>query len=138
MSSGKKLKEIVGEVVKRVLVRRAGKPASNTPKGKKSAWMLFCGERRPELMRSFPDLTMAEVTSKLGTEWRDIPEGGKAEFEREVEKEKERFAIEMASFVPDPSEYTHVTVADRGSTRTGRDELDRMAKAIAKEAVGKQ
>ncbi len=81
--------------------KRAKKP-KDAPKNAKSAYMFFCADKRAEVKEQNPELTPKEITTKLGSMWKEIKD-----VEEEVEKynelasaDKDRYKEEMANYVP--------------------------------------
>ncbi|CAK9037004.1 High mobility group-T protein (HMG-T) (HMG-T1) (HMG-1) [Durusdinium trenchii] len=71
------------------------------PKRALTGFMFFSKDRRPKLMEENPGIIFTEVGKKLGQEWKELDDAAKAPYEAQAEADKERYAQEMASYVPD-------------------------------------
>jgi hypothetical protein len=83
----------------------------NKPKGKKSAYIIFCTKKREEAKKLLnPDAKATEVTSKLGQMWNELKSSKKTTdkkmlqlCEQEAADDKCRYDEDMKDYVP-PSE----------------------------------
>lgn len=72
----------------------------DAPKGKCSAYVLFCREVRDDIRREHPEMSTTEITAELGRVWKeDIEEEEKDEYKRMAEEDKERYEEEYAAFI---------------------------------------
>ena len=97
--------EEVFESVCGKLSKKVKKVKSTKPKKNKSAYIFFCTETRLKIKEESPDMTPTQITSRLADIWKRAKdsEGCKKFFEM-AEKDKERYAEEMKSYVPTPEE----------------------------------
>ena len=68
------------------------------PKRGLSAYMFFCTEKRPEVMKKYPDLKFGEVGKKLGEMWKELSDAKKEPFKQKAIEDKERYEKEMSGF----------------------------------------
>ena len=59
---------------KRAAKKEGGKKKKdpNAPKRAKSAYFIFCEDKRPEIKSKYPDLKMTDVSKKLGEAWKEL------------------------------------------------------------------
>jgi hypothetical protein len=80
----------------------------NKPKGKKSAYIIFCTKKREEAKKLLnPDAKATEVTSKLGQMWNELKNSKKTAdkkmiqlCEQEAAEDKARYDEDMKDYVP--------------------------------------
>lgn len=79
---------------------KANKAKKDPSKPKKalSAWMCYCNEQRPALLKE--GLKVTEVSKKLGAMWAELKD--KSAYEKLAEKDKKRFLKAMEDYVPPP------------------------------------
>lgn len=70
------------------------------PKGPKGAYLCFVGVRRPEIKRASPNISFPDIARQLGHEWKNMSEKERARYEQMAEQDKQRYANEMARYVP--------------------------------------
>mgnify|MGYP001560339197 CR=1 FL=1 len=70
----------------------------NAPKRWSSNYILFCQERRKQIVSEFPDAKATDVTAKLGQAWTALPDGEKRKYTEMSERDKERFNREMEAY----------------------------------------
>ena len=68
------------------------------PKRAKSGWLYFCGEKRSELMKQFPDKNMGEISKELGKLWQQLEESDKGPYEDQSEQDKQRYYSEKEDY----------------------------------------
>ena len=94
------------------------------PKGKKSAYIIFCSKKREEAKKLLnPDAKATEVTSKLGQMWNEIKSSKNtadkkilALCEQEAAEDKARYDEDMKDYVP-PSEDELIASKGKGSKK---------------------
>ena len=74
--------------------KKEGKEAK--PKRGLSAYVFFCRDKRPEVVKKYPDLKFGEVGKKLGEMWRDLDDSKKEPYKQKEIKDKERYRNEMS------------------------------------------
>lgn len=72
----------------------------NAPKRNKTAYIIFCSEKRSDFKKKFPDSTSAEITSKIAEAWNNISEKDKKKFGDLAEKDKVRYNEEKSNYTP--------------------------------------
>lgn len=77
--------------------RRKDKDA---PKRPKSAYLYFCEQERPSIVKKQPTLKNTEIMQALGPAWQKLSAKSKTKFEKLAAKDKERYEKEMQSYVP--------------------------------------
>ncbi|XP_037086834.1 high mobility group protein DSP1-like [Pollicipes pollicipes] len=70
----------------------------NAPKRALSAFFCFCNDERPAIRAAHPDYTVGDVAKELGRMWGECDEAGKKKYVALAEKDKERYAREMAIY----------------------------------------
>jgi hypothetical protein len=94
------------------------------PKGKKSAYIIFCTKKREEAKKLLnPDAKATEVTSKLGQMWNELKNSKKTSdkkmlqlCEQEAAEDKARYDEDMKDYVP-PSDDELVASKGKGSKK---------------------
>jgi len=94
------------------------------PKGKKSAYIIFCTKKREEAKKLLnPDAKATEVTSKLGQMWNELKNSKKTAdkkvlqlCEQEAADDKARYDEDMKDYVP-PSEDELIASKGKGSKK---------------------
>ena len=94
------------------------------PKGKKSAYIIFCTKKREEAKKLLnPDAKATEVTSKLGQMWNELKNSKKTAdkkmlqlCEQEAAEDKARYDEDMKDYVP-PSDDELVPSKGKGSKK---------------------
>ena len=93
----------------------------NKPKGKKSAYIIFCTKKREEAKKLLnPDAKATEVTSKLGQMWNELKNSKKTAdkkvlqlCEQEAAEDKARYDEDMKDYVP-PSDDELIASNSKG------------------------
>jgi hypothetical protein len=96
----------------------------NKPKGKKSAYIIFCTKKREEAKKLLnPDAKATEVTSKLGQMWNELKNSKKSTdkkilqlCEQEAADDKARYDEDMKDYVP-PSDDELIASKGKGSKK---------------------
>jgi len=94
------------------------------PKGKKSAYIIFCSKKREEAKKLLnPDAKATEVTSKLGQMWNELKNSKKTAdkkmiqlCEQEAAEDKARYDEDMKDYVP-PSDDELIASKGKGSKK---------------------
>jgi hypothetical protein len=68
----------------------------NAPKRALSAFFCFCAEERAKVKAKHPSYTVGEIAKELGKRWEVCP--NKPKFEAIANKDKERYAKEIAAY----------------------------------------
>lgn len=66
------------------------------PKRGRSPYVFFCTEKRPEVVKKYPDLKFGEIGKKLGEMWKDLDDSKKEPYKQKAIKDKERYKNEMS------------------------------------------
>jgi hypothetical protein len=78
---------------------RTKKP-KDAPKNPKSAYVIFCQEKREEVKKTNPDIQPKEVMKELGKLWKETDEEDRKEYQEKSKEDKERYAEDMKNYVP--------------------------------------
>ena len=60
------------------------------PKKPKTAYIIFCQEKRPEIKNENPEMSAKEITKELGRRWKELSEEEKLEFKQEEKVQEEK------------------------------------------------
>jgi len=74
------------------------------PKRPKSAYAFFGEATRAELSASMPGLAIDTLSKLIGQEWRKLSEEQKAPYTQLAQQDKERYQMDMATYVPPSGE----------------------------------
>ena len=74
------------------------------PKRGSSSYICFCKGERSTVKSKFPDLNNQEIMAKLGELWNILPDTEKTKWNKESEKDKERYKKELENFYKDHPE----------------------------------
>lgn len=73
----------------------------NHPTRPLSSYMYYCKDHRNEALKTLPENSpTTEVSKKLGEMWRSLPAKKKVKYEKQAQKDKERYQAEMANYEP--------------------------------------
>jgi len=70
----------------------------NAPKRALSAFFWFCNDERPAIRAANPSYAVGDVAKELGRMWGEVDEAGKKKYVAMAEKDKERYARDMAAY----------------------------------------
>lgn len=73
----------------------------DAPKRAQSAYFIFCGDKRPEVMEKMKKDGKVDVTAvskELGEMWRNMSDKDKKPFEKKAKKDKDRYAKEKEEY----------------------------------------
>ena len=70
----------------------------NKPKRSKSGWLIFCDDKRNEVIDSLGSKKMGEVTKKLGEMWKKLTDAEKKPYNDSAAKEREKYLAEMEKY----------------------------------------
>ena len=71
------------------------------PKRGKSAFLYYCDHNRSKLRNKFPELTIKQIVSKLGSSWQELKTQGKInEYEEMSVDDRNRYRSEMKNYYP--------------------------------------
>ena len=70
----------------------------NAPKRATTAFMFYSTKMRPIIKEDKPDIKFTEMGKLIGEKWRELSDDDKKEFEDLAEKDKQRYADEMAKY----------------------------------------
>ena len=85
-------------------VKRVPKKESTAPKRPMTAFIIYMKENRENIKRNNPTATFTQIPVIGAAEWKALKPAAKAKYEAMSEKEKQRYATEMKTYVPDPEE----------------------------------
>jgi hypothetical protein len=72
----------------------------NHPKRSRSAYIIFCNENRSSVQTSNPDLGAKDITRKLATMWKALPDKKRVPYDKKAAADKVRYETEMAAYKP--------------------------------------
>ena len=84
---------------------RTKKP-KDAPKNPKSAYVIFCQEKRDEVKKANPEMIAKDIMKELGKLWKDTEEDDRKEYKEKAQEDKERYTEEMKNYVPSEDEET--------------------------------
>lgn len=87
----------------------------NAPKRWKSSYILFCGDRRAQLVSENPTLKATEITARLGKLWTALPDTEKDRYSQLSAQDKERFTRELAAYTGE-SKVSAASVANAAAS----------------------
>uniref|UniRef100_A0A6C0E2K6 HMG box domain-containing protein n=1 Tax=viral metagenome TaxID=1070528 RepID=A0A6C0E2K6_9ZZZZ len=73
------------------------------PKRGKSAFLFFCEENRKKIKKKYPEYSVKEIVSKLGTDWKVLKDSNSEEINRYEQmsiKDRNRYKNEMKTYIP--------------------------------------
>lgn len=76
----------------------------NAPKRAASAYILFAIDERKKIKKDTPDLANKQIIVEIGQRWQALSSTKKSKYERQHEKEVQRYQKEMANYVV-PEEF---------------------------------
>ena len=68
------------------------------PKRSKSAWLLFCDDKREGVSNDLGTKKMGDVTKKMGLMWKELTEEERKPYEEQAAKERENYLAEMEKY----------------------------------------
>lgn len=101
------------KAVKKVVAKKAGvktpkkrvpKRVSNAPKRPIGPFFIYMKENREHIKRDHPEATFTEIPKIGAKEWASLKPAVTAKYVALAEKDRLRYANEMASYVPDPED----------------------------------
>ena len=97
-----KIDEAMKNQLKEILPAKKSrtKKSKNAPKNPKSAYVIFCQEKREEVKKANPEMPAKEIMKELGKLWKATEEEDRGEFQEKAKEDKERYTEEMKNYVP--------------------------------------
>jgi hypothetical protein len=68
------------------------------PKRSKSAWLLFCDDKRDSVSSDLGTKKMGVVTKKMGLMWKELTDEERKPYEEHAAKEREKYLAEMEKY----------------------------------------
>jgi hypothetical protein len=68
------------------------------PKRSKSAWLLFCDDKREQVISSLGTKKMGDVTKQMGVMWKKLSEKEREPYNTQAAKEREKYLAEMEKY----------------------------------------
>lgn len=103
--SKKKVKAVKDKVIKEKGVKKPRVKAVRTaPKRPRTAFILFMSENRDQIKKANPGVPITQISVIGGEQWKSLKPAAKVKYEKASEADKERYAKEMSTYVPDPNE----------------------------------
>lgn len=91
----------LAKLLKTSLVSKNKAPKDlNAPKRGKSSYILYCGDKRAEVVKKNPDMSAKEIITELGRLWRESSAKTKEQYKKLAVQDKERWANEMKNYTP--------------------------------------
>lgn len=84
--------------------KRVPKAKSNAPKRPMSAFFLYMKDNRENIIRENPSASFTEIPKIGSTQWKALKAAQKSKYVAMAEKEKQRYATEMSTYVPSPED----------------------------------
>lgn len=60
--------------------------------------MFYCQEERPKVKAKHPTDSIGDIAKKLGASWKKLTEDQKLPFEKQAQKDRDRYSKEMEDF----------------------------------------
>jgi len=70
----------------------------NAPKRPMTAFLRYSQEHREEIKKKNPDWKVTEISTKLGEQWKKLSKDKKSSYEKEYEKDKEKYDKEVKKY----------------------------------------
>ncbi|KAG7356185.1 HMG high mobility group box-containing protein [Nitzschia inconspicua] len=80
--------------------KKKAKKDPNAPKKALNAYMIYSQENRDRIKQENPDAKMGDIAKLLGEAYKKLGSEEKADLDKKVTKEKERYAREMKDYTP--------------------------------------
>jgi len=77
---------------------RRRKRDSDKPKKALTAYVLYCGSKRPELMKENPEMKFVDVGRELGKLWKELGDDDRAPFIAEAEERKKQYDVDIKKY----------------------------------------
>jgi hypothetical protein len=84
--------------------KRVSRAKSGAPKRPLTAFFLFMGENRDMIKKNNPTAAFTEIPKIGAQEWAKVKPSVKAKYETMAQKDRERYAKQMESYVPSPED----------------------------------
>jgi upstream-binding transcription factor len=91
----------------------------NAPKKWKTGYILFCIEQREKLKKENSTRSATEITSLLGSLWKNLSEKDKSKYDALSQKDKIRYENDMESYTPPSKPEEPETTKKSKAVRTG-------------------
>lgn len=62
-----------------------------------NAYMFFANEKRPDLIKKYPEMKIGEIGKKLGEMWKNLDDDKKEPYKQKAIQDKERYKQELAN-----------------------------------------
>jgi len=80
--------------------KRKKKKDPNAPKRPRSAYILYCTEKRNEVKNEHPDAKPADLMKMMGEMWNALSESKKKDFTDKAKEDKTRYNDQMKNYTP--------------------------------------
>lgn len=84
--------------------KRERKPKSNAPKRPATAYIMYLSDNRQRIIAENPGIVFTDIAKVGSQEWKNVKPAIKKKYEDAANKDKERYANEMKTYVPDPAD----------------------------------
>jgi high mobility group protein B2 len=72
----------------------------DAPKGRRSAYIFMCMDKRSKIKAKNEELKATEVTKELGALWKSMSDKKKKPYQQQADEDKERYTEEMKHYTP--------------------------------------
>jgi len=84
--------------------KKKSKKDSNAPKKPLTSYMLFMSSQRSKIKEQNPDMSFADLSRQVASEFKKLTPDGKQKYEDMAKKDKERYNNEMKNYTPPSDE----------------------------------
>ncbi|CAF1103472.1 unnamed protein product [Rotaria sp. Silwood1] len=70
----------------------------NAPKRVKTAWQMFFSDNREEVKKQYPNLTVQEISKKLGEMWRHSDDATKRRYQNQYQTSQNEYHEKMVAY----------------------------------------
>ncbi|KNC87659.1 hypothetical protein SARC_00230 [Sphaeroforma arctica JP610] len=81
-----------------------GKVDPNKPKRPATAYIIFSADKRPEMLKEYPGLSLGDFSKKLGDLWKETSEEDRKPYVKQAAEKKKEYEIAMAKYKIDHPE----------------------------------
>jgi arsenate reductase-like glutaredoxin family protein len=104
--------------------KRKKKKDPNAPKRPRSAYILYCAEKRNDAKADHPDAKPAELMKILGDLWNQLSPTKKAEYNEKAKQDKDRYTDQLKSYHPPDDEDDDDDGGKRSKNKRGKKKKD--------------
>jgi hypothetical protein len=97
------------------------------PKGKRTGYIIFCGEERASVKEDNPDMSPKLILTELGARWKALSDKKKAKYTKLAEADKARYDEEMSGYTPSDEFLEKKSKAEKESASGTKKKRERKA-----------